>query len=148
MRNRHANSNAPKAFAERIGNKHEQDDMGHAHHEVDKPTDHSVDLRAAKRRSCSQNHCDNRRHACGDQTQHDARRKARKRAREHVTPHPIGAERMSKARSKRLQREIGRGRRIGKVRGGRQRRERGQEVRTILLGYGDAVLAEDLFVIR
>lgn len=45
MRNRHANSNAPKAFAERIGNKHEQDDMGHAHHEVDKPTDHSIDLR-------------------------------------------------------------------------------------------------------
>jgi len=35
-----------------------------------------------------------------------------------------------------------RGRRIGKVRGGRQRRERGQEVRTILLGYGDAVLAD------
>ena len=114
MRNRHAHGNAPKAFAERIGNKHEQDDMGHAHHEVDKPTDHSIDLRAAKRRSRSQNHCNNRRHACGDQTQHDTRRKARKRAREHVTPHPIGTERMSEARSKRLQREIGRGRHIGK----------------------------------
>ena len=114
MRNRHANSNAPKALAKRIGNKNEQDDMGHAHHEVDKPTDHSIDLRAAKRRSRPQNHCDNRRHACGDQTQHDARRKARKRAREHVTPHPIGAERMGEARSKRLQREIGRGRHIGK----------------------------------
>ena len=35
-----------------------------------------------------------------------------------------------------------RGRRIGQVRRGRQRRERGQEVRTILLGYGDAVLAD------
>ena len=34
-----------------------------------------------------------------------------------------------------------RGRRIGQVRSGRQRRERGQEVRTVLLGYGDAVLA-------
>ena len=35
-----------------------------------------------------------------------------------------------------------RGRRIGQVRGGRQRRERSQKVRTILLGYGDAVLAD------
>ena len=35
-----------------------------------------------------------------------------------------------------------RGRRIGQVRRGRQRRERGQEVRTILLGYSDAVLAD------
>ena len=35
-----------------------------------------------------------------------------------------------------------RGRRIRQVRGGRQRRERGQEIRTILLGYGDAVFAD------
>ena len=39
-----------------------------------------------------------------------------------------------------------RGFRIGQVRRGRQRRERGQKVRTVLLGYGDAVLAD--FIVR
>ena len=114
VRNRHAHGNAPKALAERIGDKHEQNNMRHAHHEVNEPADHGVDPRTAKRRSRAKNHRDNRRHACGDQPQHDARRKARKCARKHVSAHPIGTERMGKAGRERLQRKIGRGRRIGK----------------------------------
>ena len=60
MRQRDADDHAPETLPDGVGDQDEQDDMRHAHHEVDEPGDGGIDLAAAKRRRAAERKRDER----------------------------------------------------------------------------------------
>ena len=107
VRHGDADRHAPEALAQGIRDEDEQDDVRNAHHEVDEPGHDGVGALAAQRGQRAQGQRDERGDACGQKAHQHARRKAGKRAREHVAAHAVGAEQVLPARCDVLGREVG-----------------------------------------
>ena len=92
MTERNARDHAGQSPSECQRDEHDEQDVRHAHGQVNEPADHRVRPSAERRGSQSEHECEYSTHASGQQADADTQRQSGQCACQHVTPQPVGAK--------------------------------------------------------